>query len=170
MANARRPNATYISNLTQGNANLRVCAGSKIPTCWYPQRKNLASGALPNANPRHARYFVLPRNIGYNLSVHTRGKYVKENLSYNYSNDQLITYTHSFVIRNSFLLTILFFRHFLVFFFFLFFFPKIRHLHIKISSSSRAGSVAPIPMITLVNDHKDNITYVIITKDSSVPD
>ena len=35
-----------------GDANLRVCVGSKIPTCWYPQRKILVSGALPNANPR----------------------------------------------------------------------------------------------------------------------
>ena len=71
MANAKVlcwvPNATYIPLTGVGdgvggkakfrfgvgvNANLRVCVGSKTPTCWYPQRQILALGALPNANPR----------------------------------------------------------------------------------------------------------------------
>ena len=41
-----------------GNANLRVCVGSKIPTCWYSQRKILALRALPNANPRRQVFCV----------------------------------------------------------------------------------------------------------------
>ena len=68
MANARRPNATYIPLASGvgvgGNTNLRDCVGSKIPTCWYPQRKILASGALPNANPRRQVYCVA---VGYRL-------------------------------------------------------------------------------------------------------
>ena len=40
------------SGVTQISPDARVCVGSKIPTCWYPQCKILASGALPNANPR----------------------------------------------------------------------------------------------------------------------
>ena len=44
------------------NANLgfrvRVCVGSKIPTCWYPQRQILASGALPNAKPQRQVFCV----------------------------------------------------------------------------------------------------------------
>ena len=71
MANTRRPNATYIPLTGVGvgvgaNANLRVCVGSKIPTCWYPLHKILASGALPNTNP-NARYFALQWNIGLSL-------------------------------------------------------------------------------------------------------
>ena len=41
-----------------GNANLRVHVGSKIPTCWYPQRKILALGVLPNANPQRQGFCV----------------------------------------------------------------------------------------------------------------
>ena len=56
------PNTTYIpltgvggnTNFrfgVGGDSNLKLRVGSKIPTCWYLQRKILASGALPNANP-----------------------------------------------------------------------------------------------------------------------
>ena len=31
----------------------------KIPTCWYPQRKSLGSGLLPNANPRVVNSLIL---------------------------------------------------------------------------------------------------------------
>ena len=39
--------------------DVRVCVGCKIPTCWYPERKILALGALPNANPRRQVFCVL---------------------------------------------------------------------------------------------------------------
>ena len=42
----------------------------KIPTCWYPQRKSLASGLLPNANPRRQN-FASQWNIGFNTLPHT---------------------------------------------------------------------------------------------------
>ena len=38
----------------------------KIPTCWYPQSKSLASGLLPNANPRRQN-FASQWNIGLRL-------------------------------------------------------------------------------------------------------
>ena len=67
MANARRPNATYIpltgfGGWRWGDANLRVCVGSKIPTCWYPQRKILTP--TPDA-----RYFALQWNIGFKFAL-----------------------------------------------------------------------------------------------------
>ena len=46
----------------------------KIPTCWYPQRKSLASGLLPNANPRRQN-FASQWNIGFSISRSlTRGR------------------------------------------------------------------------------------------------
>ena len=50
-------------------ANLRVCIGSKIPTCWYPQRKILASGALPNANPRRQVFCVAVEYRLYTIAI-----------------------------------------------------------------------------------------------------
>ena len=52
----RQPNARYFA--FWWNISLRVCVGSKIPRCWYPQRQILASGALPNAKPRHQVFCV----------------------------------------------------------------------------------------------------------------
>ena len=52
---SRRGNSRFCVG---GDANLRVCVGSKIATCWYPQRKILASGALPNTNPRRQVFSV----------------------------------------------------------------------------------------------------------------
>ena len=43
----------------------------KIPTCWYPQRKSLASGLLPNANPRHQN-FASQWNIGLRVRAEMR--------------------------------------------------------------------------------------------------
>ena len=43
----------FASGKTQILGFASGCVGSKIPTCWYSPRKILASGALPNANPRH---------------------------------------------------------------------------------------------------------------------
>ena len=65
------PNATYIplarvGGFALGDAkNLRLLT-QKIPTCWYPQRKILASGALPNANPRCQVFCVA---VEYRLNI-----------------------------------------------------------------------------------------------------
>ena len=67
------PNAIYIplagvGGFALGDAkNLRHLT-QKIPTCWYPQRKILASGALPNANPRRQVFCVA---VEYRLKAHT---------------------------------------------------------------------------------------------------
>ena len=45
----------------RGNANCRVHVGGKIfeiPTCWYPQRKILTLGILPNANLQREGFCV----------------------------------------------------------------------------------------------------------------
>ena len=38
----------------------------KIPTCWYSQPKSLASGLLPDANPRRQN-FASQWNIGFRI-------------------------------------------------------------------------------------------------------
>ena len=61
---------TQILGLTSGgDANLKVRVGSRIPTCWYLQPKILASGALPNANPRRQVFCVA---VEYRLKVQHR--------------------------------------------------------------------------------------------------
>ena len=44
----------------RANANFKFCVWGEglAPRCWYPQRKVLASGALPNANPRRQVFCV----------------------------------------------------------------------------------------------------------------
>ena len=65
--NARRPNATYIPRTgVGGDTNFRDCISSKIPTCWYPQRNIMASGVLPNANPRRQVFCVA---VEYMLNI-----------------------------------------------------------------------------------------------------
>ena len=101
MANAKVlhlvPNATYIpltrvGGFALGDAKDLRHLKQKIPTCWYPQRKILASGTLPNAKPRRQVFCV---TVEYRLKLNISQPEILLPLANNHERSQLQTVTNN---------------------------------------------------------------------------